>query len=269
MFRHDKIQESQVEEIISLYQQGKTTDQIGSMYKVSRHPIWMILKEYNIERRDRRFSARKNFFNESYFENIDTPEKAYLLGCIFTDGNNYLKRNRVHLGMNDGEVINFFKNEIEYKKEPIQKIAPSGKTFYEVAVCSKKMSQDLLEKGVVNKKSQVLKYPVSILKKEFEKFFILGCFDGDGWITKPEKKYYQWGFCGTRDMCEGVSNFLFEELGIRLPLRVNSTIFSIATQRATSVKIICDYLYKDAPFFMIRKNNLYKEFKEKYANLYI
>lgn len=38
--------------------------------------------------------SRKHFFNESYFEVIDTEDKAYWLGFLYADGNIYYHKDK-------------------------------------------------------------------------------------------------------------------------------------------------------------------------------
>lgn len=57
-----------------------STVKIGKLFDVGHKVIANVLENNNISRTG--ISRRKYMLNESYFDNIDTPEKAYILGFL-------------------------------------------------------------------------------------------------------------------------------------------------------------------------------------------
>lgn len=263
-----KIPKTEYENIRCLYKSGKTCDQIGELYNVSRTPVIRILKEIKEPIRSTRDAARKHYYNFDYFEKIDSRQKAYILGILYTDGNNYTKKNRVALGMNDIEVINFYNQQLGIKKQPYKIFNKKGNCHYRSDIYSKKISKDLLNLGVTPKKSKNLTFPYNQINKEFYKDFVLGCFDGDGWVCKTNK-YYHIGFCGTKDMCLAIQKIIEDNTGVKLNLIKNNTIYSIRTQDKIKFAKTCSFLYDDCIFCMNRKKQIFNQFKKENAELFI
>lgn len=71
------------EHIIQLYKSGLSQQKIGDIYGVKYYIIGKILKKYNIPARDDSHKGRKYSINEHYFDKIDSPNKAYILGLFF------------------------------------------------------------------------------------------------------------------------------------------------------------------------------------------
>ena len=57
-------------------------------------------------------SRRKYNFNYNYFENIDTPNKAYYLGWALTDGNVSNTQYRIRLQKEDIDILEKFSKDI-------------------------------------------------------------------------------------------------------------------------------------------------------------
>ena len=79
--------EEQEQQIIDMYlNQEISSVKIGKHFGCSHKPILKVLERHNIPRT--RVGIRKYKLNEEYFDNIDTPNKAYILGFLYADGNN-------------------------------------------------------------------------------------------------------------------------------------------------------------------------------------
>ena len=73
-------------EICEKYENGYTILELSKMYNVSTIVIKDRLKRNNISIRSNSESHRKYSLDENYFDIIDTPNKAYILGFICADG---------------------------------------------------------------------------------------------------------------------------------------------------------------------------------------
>lgn len=144
---------------------------------------------------------RKYVCNYRYFENIDTPEKAYWLGVLMADGcimhTHYVRhlktcdswQDRYYLQLSlkedDSYHIQKFKKAIE-SNHPINiynyssGIACEGK-YARLIIEDKALVDDLILHGVCENKTLILKYPD--IPAEFDSHFIRGYFDGDGCIS--------------------------------------------------------------------------------------
>ena len=74
------------EEIIKLYQNGESMREIAKLTHHSRNTISKILKENNIHVRYQNETSKIYTCNESYFKEINSPDKAYWLGFLMADG---------------------------------------------------------------------------------------------------------------------------------------------------------------------------------------
>ena len=81
-----QLSSEEIQEIISLYQEGVSSSKLQKQFRLQYHDIKEILLAHGIQVRTHRESRIKYKRNENYFSYIDTPEKAYWLGFIYADG---------------------------------------------------------------------------------------------------------------------------------------------------------------------------------------
>ena len=138
-----------------------------------------------------KFTGRNNpntkyIFDDNYFSNIDTSEKAYLLGWIASDGSIGIGKFCVAIHEKDIEILDLFQKYI-CKDVPIRKFTTPTSKLCSYTICSKQISNDLCRhlKIKPRKKSSTVKFP-NILDV-FKWDFIRGYFEGDGSINNPSK----------------------------------------------------------------------------------
>lgn len=119
------------------------------------------------------YPNRKYFFQENYFENIDSQMKAYWLGFIWADG--YLNTNalEIELHIKDIEQLQRFRDDIGSTHKIYERERPTTHSC-RIVLGSQKLVSDLISLGYNNKE-----VPIN-LPVEYEKDFIRGLFDGDG-----------------------------------------------------------------------------------------
>ena len=80
--------------ICNMYLSGLSMNQIKNQLNCHQWEVWEILKNNNIKSRPKYLWDRKNYskhtLNFTYFDNIDSQEKAYFLGFIWSDVENIL-----------------------------------------------------------------------------------------------------------------------------------------------------------------------------------
>lgn len=132
---------------------------------------------------------KRKTFNEDYFEKIDSPEKAYFLGFIYSDGSliydesKYRYKLNIKIHNKDSEILERFilllDSEVKVWKSNTRDIS-------EIGFSSKKMLNDLQKIGLSTNKTFTLIYPK--IDEEFESHFLRGYFDGDGCVRINEDK---------------------------------------------------------------------------------
>src|ERR1035437_1132855 len=129
-------------------------------------------------------------FDEHYFDNIDTKDKAYILGFLFADGYNYECRGVISLSLaqRDKEILDKI-NEILHSNRPLQFIdmkkyhkEQTHQNQYRLNLSNRHTSMTLKKLGCSQCKSKTLLYP-TFLTPEFTHHFIRGYFDGDSCIS--------------------------------------------------------------------------------------
>nr|DAN04900.1 MAG TPA: endonuclease [Caudoviricetes sp.] len=121
--------------------------------------------------------------NENYFEVIDSEEKAYFLGLLYTDGSvrcvrENSKQVRLQLQLQDEPIIQRFKEvlnadcQIVYDKRP-------GKECAGIEITNQKLFDDLGKYGIIPNKTYA-SHSLPSIPEDFIIPFLRGLFDGDG-----------------------------------------------------------------------------------------
>lgn len=258
-------------EIKDLYLSGLSTNDLSRKYNLDNKVIWKFLVQIGVSVRP----VRKNHFNENFFEKIDTEEKAYCLGLMFTDGWVSTKLDYAGIQMTDLDVIEKFACAVGYTGsiKTILPRKPSGIIYnqygqrqiypflnmYRLNLSSKIMKKDLINCGCIPKKSLILKYPTCVTE-DLTKHFIRGVLDGDGSISGNT-------ICisGCKDFLDGVNNVIELNCGFSFKRYQNINIWNYMTSKIENTRKFLNFVYKNASIYMNRKFNKAKEFYEKYG----
>lgn len=158
-------------------------EDLAIKYNVEVHNIYKILDEYGIERR----SGKRSSCNEHYFDSIDTPNKAYILGFITADGGitgKYYSTLGIEVHEKDRQVLDFISKEIN-PTATISLVIGEKKNNYKVSFTSKYMCDTLSNYGIIPNKSQNMPpVPTDLIPKNLLKFYFRGLIDGDGCVLE-------------------------------------------------------------------------------------
>lgn len=235
---------------------------------LSKHSLTQIAKELKISREVLSREARnimgetfdfkrKTYINLSYFENIDTPEKAYWLGFLAADGYVVGNELNIQLQQSDKQHLKKFSDAINGNLT-IRDI--NGKnnfgtaySHYRVSIKSDKMIQDLDKYGIVNRKSLLLQKPP--INSNFYGYWILGYMDGDGCISKNKKKI-RISLTGTKEVISFIKDYLHSQNVISLEHRCQNT-YRIQLENDLSLAFLQRMDYGDLPFCLERKKEIF------------
>lgn len=166
----------------------KTKSQLAKELNCSKEFIKKIWGENDLK------SKLVYSYDENYFENIDTPEKAYWLGFISADGCLYRREGHqglvsIQINEKDIEILNNFKEELKTEK-PInisQDKRRPDTIMTNLQITGDNFFNSILDKGIGIRKTYDLdmKLVLNNIPKRFFSAYMLGYFDGDGSIDIP------------------------------------------------------------------------------------
>ncbi|SEB04303.1 hypothetical protein SAMN02910384_03187 [Pseudobutyrivibrio sp. ACV-2] len=234
-----------VDELVTHYKNGKSCSEIALLYGVTEHTITNYLQKEGIER-DNRY--KNTDVNVDYFENVDTADKAYFAGFMFTDGNvgddNSI---RITVAKRDIEILKIFNkytNNMNQIKET-ERIRENRRNTIEVSTCfkSEKTKNDLCNLGIVPRKTYYGK-PKMVANKLLS-HMIRGMIDGDGWISS---RGHNIGFCGNEYAVKFVHDVLVDKLGVydvKIIKRKGKHLWQVQWCAQEDIRKIGEYIYRD------------------------
>jgi hypothetical protein len=234
--------------IIELYNQGMTQVDIANLFGVSAPTIVDRLDAAGIEHRN----PRKHYFDEHFFDVIDTEEKAYWLGFIYADGN--VSRNgrtlRVLLAIKDVAHLEKLRVTLDH---PAPLLSTEKNT--RLLVSSVHMGRRLQQLGIVARRG-TWDSVIPQIPDHLYNHVIRGIFDGDGSVNLHKGKYLRIEFLGQLDFLQWMKNLFIH----KFHLADNPIVFpqGIGIIRWSGKQIIplIDYLYHDATIFLSRKKDI-------------
>lgn len=226
---------------------------------------------------------RNLYFNEKYFDEIDSKEKAYWLGFILGDGhirhqfNNIPNSLIVELKIDDLEYLKLLSTALKYTgkikgvvRKPDNR---TGKIYSSCILClhSVKMCQALYNKGWLSFKNSG---DIGILENISSKFLpslLRGLMDADGCVYINKKNQAYFSFIDLHySVVEWYQNKLLENLNIiQTPIRKPNKAYRLSHEGNIKVSKILDFIYSDSEpgIFMPRKRVIYEKIS-KTSNSY-
>lgn len=246
-------------QIIADYKNGLSMAATGKKWGCDPSTIKNILKAYN-EKGRTLSQARRNTLNytlnEKCFENIDTQEKAYWLGIMYSDGyiskKQYTNNFGISVAKKDIDLLYKFKDFLNYNgKIHNYKVGDSGYKpnieYVRLLIGNNKVVEDLEKLGVVEKKSKKI---CSLPKISYLDDFIRGYIDGDGSLRK---KYPTFQISGNQTFLEEIANYF--EIDYRL--YPDKSIYTLRYNTKES-EYLEKRLYKNAIVYLQRKHDIAK-----------
>ena len=247
------------DKIKQLYKSGVSVRKIAKLYDCSFPTISRLLKGLGVTVKSNVESVKRYELNESYFDSIDTAEKAYFLGFIAADGyvNNNYQQLSVTLHKADVEVLDNLKKALGYTGPVKQRLMSSnGHWATRVTLCivNKHIVDSLNKLGIIQKKSLVLKFPE--IDTTLHSHFIRGYFDGDGSIHEPDC----FNMAGTPAFLSAAQAILIAKCELnKTKLDDYKETNKLCYNGKLQLKWIYDYLYKDSTVHLTRKKIKFEE----------
>ena len=269
------------------YTQNKSLQDIANEYKCTRPMIKLLMEKYGLKRRTRdkaRVLAIKegkfnNFFcddiNESFFSEW-SPAMTWVLGLLFTDG--CISGGRVSIYSVDIQLLEKVKNLLGSSKSIAKKVQSYDKSkhIYRFEFYRKKMRDDLLKLGLIQRKSLIMQFPE--IPEEYMRHFIRGCWDGDGSVYISNGKLNASYVCGSKDFIKRLILELFKigihrkkhlkyksHFGTKFPVAIHkskrSKSYSIKLNTQENIVTLFHYFYDgvDESMYLSRKYTVFVE----------
>lgn len=211
---------------------------------------------------------KKYEVDNSFFDEINSIEKAYFLGLMYADGTISNRSIVIALQEEDKSILEKFKNALNYtgNLKFINYNNIKWKTEIKLCIYSRELVEALTKIGCIRRKT----YNMSLPKIEmlYYSHFIRGLFDGDGCITKSKNGYY-FSITGNKSFLYDINSILCKQIEINpctISRKNKSSELSGAMQYSKNSDLIKirNYLYNDCKdLYIERKYNKFFEIEEK------
>lgn len=206
---------------------------------------------------------RKHFFNERYFETVDSPEKAYWLGFIHADGSLVFDSSRgrimcldLRIKKEDSRLIEQFVLDIGGDLAFVEEWgARRG-----VRLRSPVLAESLQSLGIRPKKSR-LDDPALIRSGSLFPHYVRGYIDGDGSVNMC-RGHLRVTIVGSERLCHDILEGTRRDAGIqggnvyRCP---HSSRYVVAFQTMDQCTALAKWMYRDATRYLERKRKRFGE----------
>ena len=282
--KRNKLTSEQINRVIQLIKNNVSMNKIVQETKMDKSTIRQIAFENNltITRAKQERSMKNGYFVDNYFETIDTEEKAYFLGLIYTDGNVREHNGGYYLNLEllreDKYILEKLADELKcenkiYDRNRNTQFGENITSSF-TSCNSQKLFEDLAIFNIIPNKSHTTKCFNNIdekIPRHLIRHFLRGLVDGDGTISKRYTTtqntiaVYQneIEFCNEFDRLLKKSlndNTLFDNIVVNK----NSGVYNLRYRRIYDVQKICNHLYHGSTIYLNRKYELAKLYFENY-----
>lgn len=265
-----QLSEEQLEQLrIDVEENNLYDKDLELKYQIDITTIQRIMRENNIKRPNKNKINRK--IKSNYFSILDSPEKAYWIGFLFTDGSvdapsgNKSARIRISLQVNDKEILDKLKETLCIESKLIYD-KRDNKHTYSLEFMDNQIYYDLNQYGIIpNKTYKTQSLPFDKIPEEYISAFLLGLFDGDGCLTYS-KNYSTDVTFGFTSYYENICKDFQKEINklINKPTagsRIFTSAWHVNWRGRLQVLKILDILYKNCPIHLERKYQKYLALK--------
>lgn len=257
--------------MIRLYEEVKLSSvKIGKIFDCSASLAASLIKNRTKSLRSNKQNSRKFTYNMTYFNVIDTPEKAYWLGFIYADGYVQIRKDKskifgIALSTKDKLHLELLNDTLSSTYEVKEYEASEGNSYGTERYCrlqifGEEIFDNMVKHGVVPNKTEIVKPPK--INKKLYSHFIRGYIDGDGCITSSSNEFAV-KILGTVELLDFIKEFI-ESRNIATihqyyKRRPTDNVESIELAGNYQVKAFLDLIYKDSTVHLNRKHEKYIE----------
>lgn len=260
-----------INEMIKLYNEGASLAALGRIVERSSSTVKKQLVAAGVRIRTQREQnvftnkARKKALKEDYFSKITSPNQAWLMGFLASDGTISTNNNTIKIGLSscDREILEKIQSELEYSQGKIyDHQTQQGFLISELRWTSAQQKQDLARFGIVpNKTYKKMELPE--IEEKLKLAFILGYFDGDGSFSiNKDARYCRLRFCAYRkEILQSIADYLEKhyEAHYSLSSSHQRQMFELSVSTKFAISILKD-AYTLCPLCLQRKKIKFLEY---------
>lgn len=264
---YKKLNKEEVEKFTKDYYNRMSKKDLLEKYQISTWGYSVIRR--NIPKRKRQTSRDGLIpLDERYFENIDTPNKAYWLGFIAADGcikirkesNTYI----LSIGLAEKDIghLEKFKKELKYEGKIVLEPKYYEKTqkYYNIAclrISRTVLCEDLINQGIGRNKSVNLQLPN--LSDNLMQHYLRGLIDGDGTWFVTKQGQLTFGFISSiEDFALDVKKYLKNKCELKNDPKLifHNNAYAFTYSGNIQTRRIFEYLYSNCETYLDRKYQL-------------
>lgn len=255
----NKISENVINSIINDIKNGMSIKKSSEKNNVKLSTTMTLLHKKGFKSYYNEGQFRKKYdIDESFFENINSPEKSQILGLLYADGSvsSINKLVSLRLERSDEKYLESIKNCLKSNKplyylKGAEFISPMNKKIYKrkdtaiLDITNKKIYYDIIKIGLIPRK-KFLNVNIPHINPLLLKYFVLGYFEGDGCISWNIKhSVYYISICGSQNLCNDIKNIIYHQLNLRgtLTLHSSKSIWILSYKRKNDIVKIINWLY--------------------------
>ncbi len=183
-----KIELNKIVELHEQHLQGISVTELARQNNMSYYTLrrWFSSRNLKIIKGTHKSTLYKVKWKEDYFENINTKEKAYYLGLLYSDGciTKSSGQDRITLGLQtqDLYILEQFLEELNATHYKISHYDNGKLGVNKIYLNSSKMTLDLINCGIHYRKSyENMRFPE--IQSDLYSDFVRGFLDGDGCVS--------------------------------------------------------------------------------------
>lgn len=257
MAKEPKITEKDIPYLIKSLKEGKSFTQLGEEYGLNYRTISYYIRKLDLFKYTRYSKIVENSLG-NYFEVIDTPEKAYILGFVLGDGSfsgiqkDYLD---IAVALGDKCVLDFMSKYLNTEIHIDKVLDKKHKRFPKARITK---TVPFLIKHLGGRLKPDRHFPR--IKKELERYMVLGFFDADGSIASGYRKdrnrfWVTISFVHHLKCLTGLQQFLYKRLGISTIVapRSDENAYVIRFANKKDVLKFIDFIYPNEDFIVLKR----------------
>lgn len=229
-----------VETWVEQYNSGLSLTEIANTCEANRQTVLNHLKENGVRIRDTSETSRHYNLDETYFEEINTPAKAFWVGVFFARGSTlkHVRSQSIQLTLRESKchLLDAFCEAINTEKPYTKRI---NEDLYELRLHSRPLYEQMQKIGLLHRKKSNQTFPEQ-LPEEFHEDILRGYIAAKGYYN-----YSSFFLNGTQPFLDVTKRILAEKVGVPSDIKQvssNGSLHPILQIKPVDVPVFREWL---------------------------